>query len=462
MLVCQYKVGLLKKKSGANDAWESTPIDITDMIDLSTRDGITVNADSFSLTLKNDNLDGINSNAKYIIGQTPEAGQVSLEIDDRVQVFSWYGFEEPSSFEDKFLFDGFINEFVYQSSDSGQKYYKVVGTNSSEVLLKQLIPAVYPINRNVNTAPLIIQEILNLVNSGSNGTPKNIYWHPDNPSVNSKGGSFKKINFFQKHKPAYMLISDLSTDDSTGDGEYYFFLKTEPGGSSTKTYLYWRKRLNTPTKTLTEGEDMTSYKITRGIWDTVNAVIVNCGKDANGSAIYTYYYDPLSYAKIGGKWKYIATDEGEKILGEEKINKPDSFTNDSNFPTSYPYTTHFSASKTDSGYTPPFTYNHHVVCNNDYEFNAAIRLEAKFRGINRGTKIVNEYGATRSKMDCELTTGTLDYVSGTVIKCQVDSYGWDSANTTNLRVTNVKHQLSSEGWITGLNLEEDWESEIEV
>lgn len=458
MKVSQYKVELYKKVVGSDNVWETTPVNITDIIEANIKDGIKVSADSFSIALKNSEVDF--QEYKYLIATTGTGDQISIDIDDRMQIFAWYGFDEPASHSAKFLFDGFIKEIGYQTSANGQRYYNISGVNTSEILLKVLLPARYQQTDANNNSPLIIQSFLNIINDPSDPyNPRNVTWHPSNPSTKVDGSAFKELNYIQKFKPIYTMIEELSEEDFTGDEDYpyYHYIKTEEVGSDIVNYLYWLPRENTSSGTITEGEEIFACKIQRGIWDTVNALIINCGRDANGAGMHTYTYDVESYGKVGGRWKYIAFEDiGNNLLQNEKTFNPSSFTDDSNFPTSFPYTTYFISSDTYTG-SPAVTEGNPVICANASEFNTAIRREAKFLGRQRGDNIIKKQGRSRFKAQIEMDFGTIDYSIGQVVDLIVPSYGWTSDNPRKLRVQEITHTIGMDGWQTEIELEEDWQ-----
>ena len=510
MRTTQYKVELYKKVIGNDNEWNSTPIDISDVIETRIRDGIKANADSFSVTLMNSKVDEFNY--KYLVAQTAGSGQVQIDIDDRFVVYAWYGedynFIEPATHSEKYLFDGFVKEITYQTDANGQRYYHISGVNTSEILLKQLLPARTQITDVNNTAPLIIQEFLNIINSTDVNNKRNVFWSPTNPTLKSDGTEFKKINYIQKYKPVYLMIEELSDEEFTGDSnQYYSYVRTEEVGGNLRNYLYWNIKANTPSGSLVEGKDIFNCKIQRGVWDVINALIINCGRDANGAGIHTFQYDVESYGKIGGRWKYISFEDiAGNILNQEKEQNKSSFTDDSNFPVSYDYEFYISTNKgvttsaapnkliesgqnfiksvgvgykvynTVSGATAKVVsvdgndtlsldadimsnnegYFIKPVCSNDREFNEALRREAKVQGRKKGDAFIKKHGKARYKLSASLETGSLSYNVGDVITCVVPSYGWSSDNARLLRIQDIQHTIGVNGWETEIQLEEDY------
>lgn len=360
-----------------------------------------------------------------------------INIDDKIRVYAWTGFDEPITFDGEFVFDGVVNEI---DEDKGIIILKQI--SYAEMLLKTILPCAYLCIDVKNTAPEIIQDVLLQASRF-----KMVYWDTDNPT-----SGYKSISYSSNYKRVYDIISDLSADKYTGMGDHYFYVRTKSDG---KNYLVWRKRENSEVSSLaiTEGESVSSASIQRGVWDVINSIIAYCGTDPYGRTILTSYFDWTSYAKYGGKWKYLTYDYASAIISGEKNVNTASFDKEKNYPTTgvYPYTTYFKASATDST-TPAFTEGASVVCTTVDEFVEAIRKEAKYRAQKDAKKICDQLAKAIYKVKAELCEPTLAYKLGYIIKCDFKSFAMKS---TNLRVVGITQSFIS-GWTTTLQLEQDW------
>lgn len=184
MKITQYRLEYIKK-IGTNSF--ADPVDITDMLQASAKDGIEGKAYAMNFTLQNKY---INYGYKYAISPRgsntpPTAERIDFTVDSRVRLFAWSfdaGEEstEPVNFEDKFIFDGTISSVKY-SVEETTRTWTVETVNTSTMLLRNLLPAANRMTDEYNNSPAIIRAMLRFVNSNNASfVQRLVKWDPDN------------------------------------------------------------------------------------------------------------------------------------------------------------------------------------------------------------------------------------------------------------------------------------------
>lgn len=431
-----------------DETWSETSTEILNTIDLQTDVNIDIKSDTFQM---------------QVFGETT-INFSSYDLDDRFEVFAKnvadgeditdIDTEDTTIFDSTFIYSGVLNNWKYTNADDGSRQFIIQGANVSERLLKTMLPAGYITGGSFNyTAPDIIKNLIELTNEYSSG--KDIMWHPDNPTVMSNGQPFPEISYSSDYKPVYQMIADISKEDKTGDGVYYYYIK----GDHTGNYLVWRKRNSTipPETTLTENIDFVKPTIEYGIWDTVNFLIINGGKDPRGNGILTFYIDSASAGQIGVRGKYFPMDIAEALHKYEQVNSPGDFADDTRFPSgaSYPYSTKF---------VNPYLNIVSESISNEAEYVSWFRKTVKTLSKYNGKAYVDKYKYARFKMSCEAAIGVNNLVVGQVYNIVCPSIGWTNVagvdNTKNLRLVDIKYHVGIKGWTTDYEFEQDWDAVI--
>lgn len=421
--------------------WEETGTELLNCFDGQTNMNIEVKSDAFQMSL-------------YLDSDLP----LSLfGIDDKIEVFAKtfnegdtiddFDISDSDTFDSTILFSGLINQWKLNITDAGARIVILQGVNVSERLLKTFLPAVYLESGEYTTAPEIIQNILGRVNPYSGNKP--LLWDPANPTVNSKGEAFYTIPIFATvDKPCYQSIRDLSGNEYTQDGQYYFYIKSKSDGN----YFVWRRREDVSLSgvELTEGVDFIKPEIEFGIWDVVNYLIINSGVAPSGNGIKAFAMDTISMGEVGMRAEYVTKgDIAERMHRAEIANNPTRFpVENQRFP------------EFDSGsYT---TYFDGTVCDNFSDYNSWFRTTA--RKTAKGwayDEVISKGKEPRYRLRCESMWGRQDLVPGEVYVVTLPSAGWELSSTSDtrekLRLVDVSHTIGSDGWKTTFNFEQDFE-----
>lgn len=421
--------------------WSSTSSEILNTIDTQTDLNMQVKSDSFQLQL---------------FGETTINFE-SFGLDDKIEVFAKnvadgediteIDTENSTAFDATFVFSGVLNNWKYNNPPEGSRQFIIQGMSVSERLLKTMLPAGY-ISRDTTTynSTTIIQNLLELMNDKAGG--KNLYWDSNNPSVNSFGNAFTTISYAVEYKPVYQQIADLSKDEYTGDGAYYYYVRSDITGN----YIVWKKRNQLIVdSTLVENTHFVNPQVEYGVWDTVNYLIINAGKDPKGNGILTFYYDVGSMGELGTRSKYFPLDVSESLHKHEQSNSVGDFSENSRLPAaaSYPYSTKFV--------DPKLSIVSEDV-DDDAEYVDWFRRTAKKIARANGKAYVDRYKYARFKLKAEAPVGTNSLVVGNVYAIECPSIGWTGSAKKNLRLIDVKHLINGDGWNSEYEFEQDWEA----
>lgn len=432
-------VKILHYPKETENTWSATSTEILNTIDLQSNNNIETKSDTFQFQLYAESTINIHTyglDDKFeVFAKNFAEGEDITEIDT----------ENNNEFDATFIYSGVLNNWRHDTGEDGTRQLIIQGASFSERLLKTALPAGYiSEGATIHNTPTIIQNLLEIVNDNSGG--KNIYWDPTNPPLNSEGNAFKTISYATQYKPVYQHIMDLSQDKYTGDGAYYFYIRSDHSGN----YLHWQKRDSVVISgTIIENQHFVLPKVEYGVWDAVNYLIINAGQDPKGNGITTYAVDIPSLGEIGMRSKYIPIDAAEALHQVEQQGNRASFGSESRFPISYPYTTKFE--------DPDFPQE---VLADESEYLSWFRRAAKFIAEKKGNEYINKYKYARYKMKAEAPYGEKLLVLGEVYKINSPTVGFVGSRQPNLRLVDIINHINDDGWVTEYSFEQDWEAVV--
>jgi len=368
------------------------------------------------------------------------------------------------------LIDGVIETVPYKITSKG-RILTVKGYSRLELLFNSLIY----VNKNIDstspvTLPEVITHIINEVNDTNNitaGSSKQIRYvyngldqdgiaaSPDTiVKANSNSVAFTaNFNVREIYKRAIELIKKYSGSEFTEDGNYMYWLDSE-------RRFHWTYKTRTPGDGLIGDTESTAtmkdINIKYSKDDLITALILNVGVSPSRTGNTTYAINPESITRYGAKWKYISETQSisETIMQQEEGENSDSFDlNVDRFPSTYPYTTHFTPT---DGYSansaidlPEATAGLPITVTKDEEYNAVIRKEAEWYGAKWGQRLLNLLANPRLLVESSVSLDT-SLSSGDFIPISVPSYNIDNKN---MRVTNGQFNF----WKTQVGTLEDEE-----
>jgi len=379
--------------------------DISNAVDISTEAGIEAQADSFNMTLGWKELPNIiNSNIKLI----PSA-------EDIIKIYFSSDGTTPKDSDDNLIMVGKIDSITFEMAET--RSLKIKGINQLEALLNFPYPAIY----TNKTSAHIVNNLIEQANTHQTNTDwVDITWDSSNPDtvtpLNSQGNAMPTFNYYQNFKPVFQMIEEVSRDEFTGDGTYQFYLKNDYN-------FVWQWRPSVLSGTLSEGHDFISIKATFSTYDVVNAMIIDGGYDFNGHTIFALVINTTSIGKLGAKWKFV------------------------------PFTELSDKLKTHAGVT--IDEDHPFGNVSEYSGgNQALRNDVRTKAKEWGQSLCVLLGNPRWKLDLEIN-GVNSYVLGSLYKLVIPSIGWETDDDMELRIVNILHSFTRNGWTTTLHFEQD-------
>jgi len=359
----------------------SVSTDITEALDMNTREGIEATIDSFSLKISRRGLRGL-----------------ALDMEDTIKIYCGEGLATPTNL----IIDGVINNIAYDSTNTGDTY-TITGVNKLEHVMHNILPAAFKASDGW-TSSKIVKYYIEQINDYNKSPPGMTNWVDVGSLVTP---TTKSIDYYALDKSVFQHIEEVSTDKYTNSGPYIYYLNSN-------NQLVWKPRpkddAGSETSTIEEGVDAISTKIIYGVYDVINALVINCGVDVSGHKITTFKINGPSIGKVGWKWKYVAKTE--------------------------------------------FASNY--IAANSGATDSDVRTYARDRAKEWAEDVLEKLGAARYKA-IVVVRGTTSYIKGNVYKLQMRNYTFKDGNSYyNLRLTNIRHNFSAKGgWTTTLELEED-------
>ena len=450
-------------------------VTVTDGIVFDTDKSITASTDSFSFRVNNCKKGG---NGVY-------THQEDIKVDDRVIVYITSYEDITTANKSSYRrYDGVVTEINYTMDNKGGMLL-VKGESRLNRLLNFTFPAQYkPATDFTSTADVIIRNLLQTVNEENInyqiGGATDAEWTAlGNDEITADATN--RIEFYRNYRPVIELITELSKQATNLEFNAYFYLDVD------NNFIWKQKSKDSDGLALREGYEFTKIKIIEKVWDVVNAIIIDAGKDPSGNSIHAMYYDEGSAAEYGLKW--MNTIETEEEIASNLISrcKNDAVTwinnsdvNKQNFPDNAAYTMTLPITTRDGNGVASTTA---VTVANDAAWIAAIRKEAKWQAINYVKDIIDMtghvkprvditmpgsvwelgYGHTKTSAELCLDSSGNPIQQGDFVKVESNSYGgrwssrWDETATSpiKLRVTTVSHDVSTKGWEVTIRLEMD-------
>lgn len=378
------------------DMTDSTTVDLTETYEIDTTEGIAASIDSFSFNL--------------LVGAKPVR---TFELNDEINIY----IDETTGNPTTVLHNGIISEVSYSLGIDGFGI-SIRGINRIERLMFSPRPALYATTfayTDVNSVArvgwgAIITHLIDKANEFAGNNVSLITY--DINSIPELGVMPQRYD--SDWKAIYEHIERLVTPEWTPNGQEYLIElditnKLQLRSKDTGAYQTFTSTINI------DGSNVLSCGIIFGVFDIVNAVLLNCGKskDASGNrtnSVLVPRWDSNSMNLYGAKTKYIVM--------EEIANK-------------------YYAAGNDTGRT---------VEEQRTDIKALGRIESKL--------IIDTLGSAKYKADIDLI-GTNSYTRGKIYTIVSDVIP-TLATGKLMRVYDIVHRFSGRsGWTTRLQLKED-------
>lgn len=375
--------------------WESTPVDVTTFYDPTVTVNLGDARDTFSFKVTNFNSESSNyfkPNEKITIYRKVNSSTVASS--DVLMVGSIQNTPEEVSGKKNMI--------------------RVEGANFSETILSAIVffdPQDQGLNipRGINAA-LLAASIYNTSfgvtwDTAFNGDPATI--------TRSDGTAFPNVNEKWYNKPIKNFLEKYSTNDATGDGNYYYYVTNE-------NKLRWKRKEDSPSYSFDASTAKhKSFRITKDLKDVKNWIILKGGISPKGAAIQTRVHDISSIAKNGIK-PYILVNNAKYA---ETLLKGDLNAQG---------VTGFS----DMSFSPAFTpsWSGGVSYASADLYDAALVAYVKERIRLDGEAFLQARAKGKLKVDISFSPGEVTWGLGEVIACTIPSL---SDEAKNMRVDEI-------------------------
>ena len=502
------------------EAYQSEPIDLTNIIDFSPKKGIDIknNVVVFNLKTNFNRIIGNLELSKYVDND----GNILFEEQDQIVLF--FKYTDGADVEDvnwntslinieKNLKDNIIGfyyvvEYNVQHTNKGT-VIKVTCADKNYVLFNKVLSESFLAEIHDKTAPQIIQEIIqysteNLQSQGKYGgvdssagvsydidaklggqVPPNSDQGGYITSIRSDGSAFPPKSIAKVWKPIYEWIQELSTPEFTNYGGEKIngvaVNEFDTGLIYGRNFIFYVDETNKAhwyypnDDTNAEGRSVPEIKVgtdkvlninlTKKVFDTVSMIIFCAGEDMYGNGIWGYVIDTKSSIKAF-KMRVIPLNQiTTNLIAEDyKINTnadregtpPGLPMKPGQFPLDAKYGGDGLASC--AFYALDIDYH-----SDDAAYK--IKSDADYNSaLRQKARRVAQATATKilNRLSNPRWAGTMElkgrvFTAGDLIKLTDTKLG---LNELYIRITDVTYNITKEGWFTTLELEEDEEALI--
>ena len=290
---------------------------------------------------------------------------------------------------------------VPQTETSRSDSIKVEGYNFSESVMSALV-FVDLTNKNIPTA--LEDALLNA--TGKNPNFK-VTWHPDNPTLKSDNTAFPTITSEGRHfnKPLKKIIEKYSTNTSTEDGTYYWYVDKD-------NKFVWRHENNVDEYTFNAGTDEhKALKIGRDIKGVKNYIILKGGIDPQGNQIQTRYINWSSVSVNGTKFHFLIseTNNARDLVYRDLVAEfgTDGVGNNS-YPT-FPFTSTWVSAAVDTT----------VTATDENEYIEVVRAHIKAALKEEGKRFAESRQYGKLEVDITFRAGSKTWGLGDKINCTI-------------------------------------------
>ena len=381
----------------------TTPNDIDNVLKISVNLGLGEVADSFSITLNN------YDNYQF----------EKFKVDDKLKIYAKIDGTET------LLLEGLIQEKT-NNTTTDNKTVTLTGLNRLEKLFNAMVSTSG--ESVTKPASYWIKNIIDQVNNNNSlgGTNREILYNNSTISTTTQ-----KQVYIRGYEKAFKLIEELSKDEFTGDGQYYYYLDTD-------NYFHWKKYSDVIEHSINEEDNTVSNRTRRGMFEVVNYIIMNCGKSPYGASILQVDYSVQSINKYGWKVKLVSKESiANELTNKDRNTKPEYWDDDSNFPNNYPYYAVWGEETS-----------------SDSDYNDKFVEEVQRQGKSAINALLDKTTGAVNEVQLEAYNNTsFAYSLGQLTRLTIPSNYW--SNPEDLRITSITYSFDTKGWITMLKLKED-------
>ena len=350
-----------------------------------------------------------------------------INYEDRISILQK---KKGTPTSDDLIIEGLIND-IKGTSDYSSRNINISGVGLIELFFNTLVfSKSYTEDGDAKPGTVIdiLTGVINQVNNYNSTREVNFIA----PSTKSDGTSFPQRTYYESYKRALDIIEDLSGDDYTEDGAYYYYVRYN---KVTKVFdLFWRPKAFSETynaELITEGIEPVNMKFSVNDDEVYQAIIYNCGANPSGAGMeFLYFGSNNSTFNSGGSinWYYMTETSsiGDNILNAEFESRKTSWEQSdegkriSSYPTVYPYTFGSIRTRNPQTYEP---LGGSITVNDDDEFLDAVENEAQAKGWFIAKKFVEQNGMAKRHFDIQIPFESMNiYPCGEIINVTSESF----------------------------------------
>lgn len=292
---------------------------------------------------------------------------------------------------------------VPQTVDSNNDLLKIEGYNFSESVMSALV--------FVDLKNQTIDEGLKLAVENATGKNKNfqVTWSDTNPSSISTSTStpFPTITSEGRYfnKPVKKVLEKYSTNTSTDDGTYYWYVNNE-------NELIWRHQNDVKEYSFNTGTDEhKAIKIGKDLKGIRNYIILKGGYDPQGNQIQTRYPNWASISTNGMKFHFLVSENNNcknLVYNDLLLDYGEANIGNNSYPKFSFTSTWISA---DTGTV--------VTAANEDEYIAVVRAHIKAALLEEGRRVTETLQYGKLQMDVTFRANQKNWGLGDKITCTV-------------------------------------------
>lgn len=313
---------------------------------------------------------------------------------------------------------------------------KVEGYNYSETIARSMVF----VDGNNRSIPVVLQDAVEGI---ANNSSFSITWSSGNPTLKTDGNAFPSITEKFYYKPLRDILEKYSQRQNTDDGTYYWYVNKD-------NELIWKPQNSATEHTFDLTTDVyRELKTDKDFSSIVNFVIIKGGLDPAGKPIQTKEIDFASRNKHGPKFKVLVpqTINAQSLNQADVLKSNGGDTNVTSKYPSYPFTTSWKSSTTETVETVSMVEGSAVTVNSDKQYVGVLRAHVLAQMKKEARAYIDAYKFGKLKVDIEFVPGQVSWGLGDNIVANIPNIGGSKI----LRVKQIQHTTSSDTY----SLEED-------
>lgn len=448
------------------------PVDLTDAVDMNAGKGLDIKNNTLTFTLRNDwekYVDSLTSKIKFSEDDQIIAYAKYVEdADDITAAWTVDSTTYPTSTD--LLGYYYIKSLGAQHNSSGRRI-KLTCVDKTYILFNKVFSKGWTAADGYN-APELIQKIIRYTTQGTGPFQAGGVNYEIDARLVSDGGeitdersedptTFPDKGIAKVWKPVYEWIRELSSVDAVNSdteiaNQTYVYGKPFIFWVDEESVFHWIAPSEVVANTIVVGtDDVFNVNLTKKVFGSVNMIIYNAGTDLKGNGIWSYYLDEGSNIKglqmrvipmthiardlLAGDYGIDYNPPADRVDGGDGAGYPVP-QYPSNFPLSACFFTHAGLD----------TYDSPGDITDESDYNDALR-EASFYEADKISRRITA-GLSTAKWTGSIEVKGAKYTPGALVSFTDTSIG---LNAEELRLMDIQHNITSEGWFTTMKLEKD-------